>query len=297
MSRSKTKVFGPLVIRSFLIAPANRFDLVRNFLKYTADCYVMDLEDGTPESEKERGRQLVVEAVAHLRSGGLRSPLLVRVNPIASSHFDRDIAAVLNLHIDGIVLPKVETADEVGRLVERIESREDFLQPVRIVVGIETALGVQNVVEVCKASDYVSAVYFGAEDFAADMGAIRSDGGEEVLYARSRVVLGARLAGITAIDQAVVEIRDHDRFRRDAEMGRRLGYHGKICVHPAQAMLANEIFSPRPEEVRWAKRLLDAYEAAIQKGIGTIDFEGQMVDGPLLKRAQRIIAQSMGVHG
>ena len=161
-----------------------------------------------------------------------------------------------------------------------------------ILAGIETMDGVANAYAVCSAHPMVAAVYFGAEDYISDIGGRRTAGGAEVLYARSQVVLAARRARVTAIDQAVIEIRDDVRFQEDAERGRDLGYEGKICLLPRQAALANAAFSPSHQEVEFCVRLIRAYEEALAKGLGTIDFEGRMVDGPLLKRAHGIVAMS-----
>ena len=133
-------------------------------------------------------------------------------------------------------------------------------------------------------------VYFGAEDFAVDMGARRTQAGGEVLYARSRVVLAAKAAGVPAIDQAVVHLRDDEQFRRDATSGRDLGYDGKICLLPRQVELANALFGPSEAEIDHARRLIAAYEAAKAAGRGAIDFEGRMVDEPVFKHAQGVVA-------
>jgi len=163
--------------------------------------------------------------------------------------------------------------------------------------GIESIRGVVNAVALCAAHPRVTSVYFGAEDFIADMGGRRSAVGNEVLYARSQVIIAAKAARITALDQAVLEIRDDTQFREDAARGRDLGYDGKICVLPRQVAIANEVFSPKPEEVVYARRLIETYERATAAGIGTIDFEGKMIDGPLLKRAQRTVALAQRIEG
>lgn len=124
------------------------------------------------------------------------------------------------------------------------------------------------------------------------MGAVRTEEGTEVLYVRSRVVLAARAAGIIAIDQAVAQVRDDDLYRRDAAMGRNLGYHGKMCVLPRQLALCHEVFSPAAAEVDYSRRLLAAYAAAEAQGIGTIAFEGKLLDGPILRRARDVVAMT-----
>ena len=130
------------------------------------------------------------------------------------------------------------------------------------------------------------AVYFGAEDFITDMGGVRTEAGLEVLYARSRVALGARLAGVHAIDQIVPRFDDEERFLDDARAGRAIGYGGKLCIHPSQVPLANQVFSPSVEEIDHARRLVAAHDAAIARGEAAIAFEGQMVDEPMVRRAR-----------
>ena len=133
----------------------------------------------------------------------------------------------------------------------------------------------------------VAGAYFGAEDFIADMGGVRTASSTEVVYARSRVALAARVAGVLAIDQVVTHFGDEDGFLADAARGTPLGYRGKLCIHPAQVTLANRAFSPSPEEIDRARRLLAAYEDAAARGEAAIAFEGQMVDEPLARHAAR----------
>ena len=136
----------------------------------------------------------------------------------------------------------------------------------------------------------VEAAYFGAEDFIADMGGVRTEGNQEVLYGRSQVALAGRLAGVLTLDQVVTDFRNDAAFEREVQEARALGYRGKLCIHPAQVAVANAGFVPSAEEVDFARRLLDAYERASAAGVAAIDFEGQMVDEPLATRARQILA-------
>jgi citrate lyase subunit beta/citryl-CoA lyase len=170
--------------------------------------------------------------------------------------------------------------------IERLEAEVPGRRRIEIMGGIESMQGVIRAVELCAAHPRLRSVYFGAEDFASDIGARRTPAGDEVLYARSQVVLAARASGLVAIDQAVVEIRDDQRCRDDAAKGRDLGYQGKICVVPRQVDLCNELFAPTPDEVAHARALISAYEDACARGLCTIDFNGKMIAGPLLQRAQ-----------
>lgn len=281
------------MIRSFFFAPANRHDLIAKFPRFDADCAVIDLEDGTPPAEKESARARLGEAVAMLREAKLASRLLVRVNEPSSVHYLRDLEASFATDVDGVVIPKLEQGAQLFpalHIIDRHSTEKPVGRPRTIVGGIESIGGVLNVESLVAVDPRMDAIFFGAEDFISDIGGRRTPSGNEVLYARSRVVLAARSRRLIALDQAVTEIRDDDQFTGDAEFGRDLGYTGKICVHPRQVEIANRVFSPSQAELAHSRRLIETYEAAMKAGKGTIDFEGKMIDGPLLKRAQDIVA-------
>jgi citrate lyase subunit beta/citryl-CoA lyase len=281
------------MIRSLFFAPANRPDLVVKFPRFGADCCVIDLEDGTPPGEKQRAREMLRATVDQVRAAGLKGMLTVRVNVPASPHYLADIEAAFACDVDGIVIPKLEEPAQAFpaiHAIQRLDAQSARAKPRTIVGGIESVRGVLNAAEVCARTACVGSVYFGAEDFAADIGGRRTPRGDEVYAARSMVVMAAKAAGIIAIDQAVVDIRNDDLFLEDASRGRDLGYEGKICVTPGQVKLSHRAFSPTAEEREYARRLVATYEDAMARGIGTIDFEGRMIDGPLLKRAQAILA-------
>lgn len=283
---------GEAPVRSMLFAPANRMDFIEKMPRWQADASVIDLEDGTPHDAKVAARATAADGVGRLRAAGLLGQIWVRVNAPASAWFEDDLQAAARMGIDGIVIPKVEDLATLARAEAILSDSEESrpVRPARLIAGLETAWGVHRAVEIAQTGERVAAIYFGAEDFASDIGARRTAEGLEVLYARSQIVLAARLAGIAAIDQVVLEIRDPARFLEDAGVGRQLGYTGKMCVHPSQVELAHHVFTPSSEEADWSRRLLRAYEAAERAGRGTIDFEGQMVDAPLLKRARAILA-------
>jgi citrate lyase subunit beta/citryl-CoA lyase len=281
------------MIRSLFFAPANRPDLVLKFPRFGADCCVIDLEDGTPPGEKQRAREMLQGTVSQVRAAGLEGMLTVRVNVPASPHYLADIGAAFASDVDGIVIPKLEDPEQAFPAVHwirRLDAEAPRAKPRTIVGGLESTLGVLKAVDICARTQCMGSVYFGAEDFAADMDARRTPRGDEVYTARSMVVMAAKAAGLIAIDQAVVDIRNDALFMEDAARGRDLGYQGKICVTPGQVKLSHRAFSPTAEERDYAARLVAAYQAATALGIGTIDFEGRMIDGPLLKRAQAVLA-------
>lgn len=273
--------------RSLTFAPANRHELLAKFCRFEADSYVIDLEDGTPVDAKLSAREQLGQAVAAALTGPLAGRLLVRINALGTPWALGDLAAALALPIDGIVLPKLESQDDM-RAVDGAMAQAG--RSLVTVGGIESMRGVLDVRQATRDAVSLRAVYFGAEDYATEMGFARSDSGEEVLYARQRVVLAARAAGLAPIDQAVVAIRDDAQFTTDAHRGRAFGYAGKICLTPGQSKIANGIFIPSEVEVSHARELLAAVREQEREGHGVIAFRGQMVDAPLIQRAEKLLA-------
>jgi citrate lyase subunit beta/citryl-CoA lyase len=256
------------------------------------------LEDGTPEAEKASARRDLPGTIAYLRQQSLRAQLFVRTNAAGSHHVEADLTAALETPIDGIIMPKLQNADDLDMFCDQLNNAEKRSGRVLHLIGIiETGRGVFKVEELAaKWNAHLSALAFGAEDYITDIGGRRTPEGLEVMYARSRVLLAARVAGLQALDQVVVNIREDEAFRADAEFGRHLGYTGKMCIVPRQVAMANQIFSPSADEIDRSRRLVEAYEAAQAAGRGAIDFEGSMVDEPLLKRARAILQLAADIH-
>lgn len=265
-----------------LFGPASRVDFVPKFVACGADIGVLDLEDAVAESGKQAAR----DAIADARPGDgelAGMALFVRVNALDTPHFDADMAAAAASGASGIIVPKLEDASGVAHV--RTAMTECGIEA--LCAGIESAPGVHRAVEVAGAG--VEMLYFGAEDFITDMGGVRTADNEEVLYARSRVALAARLAEVPALDQVVVDYSDDVRFEREALKARSLGYSGKLCIHPNQVTLANAAFTPSEDEVAWARGVLAAAAEAAASGAGVISYEGTMVDAPILVRAQALL--------
>jgi len=281
------------MIRSFFFAPGNRRDLIDKLPRSAADCYVIDLEDGTPPSEKVAARMATPDSLASLRQAGVVGQIAVRVNDPDSRFFEDDIQALASCDLDAIVIPKLEHAAQLESVLEILRSNiKDAEKDNKkgIIGGIESVRGVLNAVELAEACPEMKALYFGATDIITEIGGQRSVTGLESLYARSRVLLACKAAKIDAIDQGIGAFRDEERFRVDCRAGRAMGYTGKICIHPRQVELANEEFAPTPEEIDYAERLIAAFKKVEASGRGTMDFEGRMVDGPILKQAYDVLA-------
>lgn len=273
----------PRRLRSLLFAPAVRPDFIPKLPGRGADAVVIDCEDATPPEAKAEGRA----NARRLAPGLARScHVTVRVNPPTTEWFAADIRDGLVPELAAVVVPKIETLDRLAEVTAALDAAG--LTDLGILAGIETALGVADARPLL-AHPRVIAAYFGAEDFIADMGGVRTASNDEVAFARGAVALAGRLAGIPTLDQVVTDFRDDERFTAEASGARAMGYAGKLCIHPGQVGLANAAFTPSAAEVERARRLLDAYAAARAAGRAAIDFEGQMVDEPLAAQARRVI--------
>jgi citrate lyase subunit beta/citryl-CoA lyase len=273
-------------LRSLLFAPAVRPDFVAKLPTRGADAVVIDCEDATPANAKSQARINARESAPDLAAAGCH--VYVRVNGVPTEWFADDVRDALTSELAGVIVPKVETIDGLDTVADALDAAG--FGELGVLAGLETARGIADARPLL-AHRRVIAGYFGAEDFIADMGGVRTEAGTEVLYARARVALAARLAGVHALDQIVASFSDDERFLTDAREGRAIGYRGKMCIHPAQVPLANQVFSASDEERRWARDLLAAYEAAARAGEAAIVFEGQMIDEPMARRARAILEE------
>jgi citrate lyase subunit beta/citryl-CoA lyase len=271
--------------RSVLFCPADADALVAKAPRSEPDLVVLDLEDAVPPDRKAAARDHARRNAELLLALDGGPAVAVRVNGPRTPWFADDVAAGLAPGLAAVVVPKFEHAED-GSLVAAALARAG-LAGVGVMAGIETVLGVADCRQLL--GPPVVACYFGAEDYVADLGGQRTPSNAEVATARSLVAMAARLAGVAALDIVVIEHGDHQRFSREAEEARALGYAGKLCIHPAQVPLARSAFTPTPEEVDRARRLIAAYQSAVQDGVGVISFEGVMVDGPVLAQAHTVL--------
>jgi citrate lyase subunit beta / citryl-CoA lyase len=273
-------------LRSLLTAPASRPDLMAKAPRAEPDGVFLDLEDGVPPGAKEAARMNARAAAVEIARANPRTQVFVRVNGIGTPWFDGDFAEALVPELAGVIVPKLESGTDVESVANA--AAQAGLAGLPVMAGIESARGVAHVEHVLCGP--VRWCYFGAEDFVADMGGVRTAGNQEVLYARSRVALAGRIADVHALDQIVADFRADDRYIADAEEGRALGFRGKLCIHPAQVALAHQVFTPSADQVDRARQLLAAYEEAAARGEATLDFEGEMVDEPMARRARSVLA-------
>jgi citrate lyase subunit beta / citryl-CoA lyase len=252
--------------RSMLFVPGNRPDLAAKTPRTGPDVVVIDLEDAVPPADKIAARATARQVALDLMG---TVPVCIRINPPATEWFDGDIASLPD-GLAGVVVPKWEADREFG---------------FPIVAGLETVRGVVNARQILGTS--VIACYFGAEDYIADLGGVRTADNMEVLYARSAVGVAARLAGVPALDMITADFGNDARFTEEATFSRSLGYTGKLCIHPQQVPLANSAFTPSVSEIDRAQRLLAAFN---QANGATIAFEGQMIDDVIARQARALLA-------
>ncbi|MFQ5920684.1 MAG: HpcH/HpaI aldolase/citrate lyase family protein [Nitrososphaerales archaeon] len=279
------------LLRSFLFVPGNNPKFIEKAKTLGADVICLDLEDSVPAKDKETARQLISEAV-RTRPESMRE-VYVRTNSFDSGLVEDEIRAVVHKGIDGIVIPKVNDPGEVhqaSQWITELESKRGIRKySIEVMPSIESARGVVNAYSIASASPRVSALVFGVFDFLLDMGLEYLEDGIEYSYARAKVPVDARAAGVYAIDSIWQKIDDTEGLIRDASAGMRLGYKGKSIIHPSQIEHVHRIFLPGREEVEWARKVAHALSDAMEKGKGAINLEGKMIDAVHYKRAKALL--------
>lgn len=282
--------------KAFLYVPGSDPHKMEKASAAGADCVVLDLEDGVEESSKDAARSNIAQVLRKLDFGSAERA--VRVNGFPSVRCEADLAAVLPGQPEAVVLPKVESAADIERahalLLDAERASGQAEGSTALLAIIESARAMVELEAICRAGvahERLQGLVFGAEDFTADMGATRTPEALELLYARSRLVLYANAFGLQAIDLVTVNFKEEAVLIREATQGAQMGYAGKQVIHPAQIAPVQALFTPSEKEIGWAKRVLAeaARQAALGKGAFTLD--GQMVDRPVLRRAESLLAR------
>lgn len=280
------------LMRSLVFVPGNRANMLERALGFGADIIMVDLEDSVPPGEKAAAADLAIEWVPRLAAAGKR--VMVRVNALDTGFTAGELAAVVGPELAGISIGKGGGAwdlQQVDRLLAPLEAKAGIAAgSIRVIPWIETAQAIVKVHEMATASPRIAGIAFGGEDYTNDMGVIRSDFGAECYYARSAVAVAARAAGVAALDGPFVGFRDPDGLRTDAGNARQMGYTGKFAIHPAQIDIINATFSPQPDDIAYARQVVAAWDAAEAAGRGSLSIDGRMVDVPVVKRAQNLLA-------
>ncbi len=276
------------LLRSLMFVPGNNPRFINKARNLGADIICLDLEDSVPDDEKSKARELIYQALDEEFAG----EVYVRVNSPRSNLIEDDINAIVRKGLRGIVVPKVDEEQEVikvAELLSRLESKQG-LEMLEIIPSIESAKGVVNAYNIAKSSDRVSALVFGIFDYLHDLG-VEYDEQDytSYIYARSKVAVDARAAGVYAIDSIWQKIDDKEGLIRDSKLGMKLGYKGKSIIHPSQIEPVHEIFKPSRDDVEWARKVITALDEAKKEGKGAIRLEGKMIDAVHYKRARAIL--------
>lgn len=280
--------------RAILYIPGDDRHKIEKGAGLEVDSLCLDMEDGVAANRKLAARTTIREALQELDFGG--SERLVRINPVNSGLEREDLEAALSARPDGIVLPKVEEPGEVLWASQQIgdaEQRSGWPEgKITLIAIVETALGILNLKEIARASPRLEAIVFGAEDFAGDVGLIRTPENWEVFYARSAVVTTAAAFNLQAIDLVYVDFKDTEGLVREAKQGAQLGFSGKQIIHPAQIGPVQRAFTPEDQAIAEALRLMEAFEEHQKAGKGAFALDGKMVDAPMMKAARRVLERA-----
>lgn len=282
--------------RALLFMPGDSRHKIEKGAGMNVDSIIMDLEDAIALSRKEEARQSVAAALREVNFG--RSERLVRTNQVIPGWIHtRDIEVTIDGKPDGYVLPKIESAaqiHEVSRLLAAAEVRRGWeLGSIKLLAIIETGRGIVNLKEIVESDPRLEALIFGAEDLAGDIGATRTAEGYEVFYARSAVVTHARAYGKQAIDTVFIDLRaPDDALVAETEKVAGMGYTGKLAIHPRQVEPIQQVFTPKLDDILAAQRLVSAFEAQQGQGVGVFEYEGKMIDMPMIRAARLVLKQA-----
>ena len=274
--------------RSRLYLPGNEPKFMINAGLHQPDAIILDLEDSVHPAEKAAARILVRNALRCIDFKGAER--MVRINQLPLGY--EDLEQVVPELPDVILIPKVESADQVRAVEERIRQileRTNIEGPIWLMPILESALGIEHAFDIATATVTVAAIMIGLEDYTADLGVVKTTEGAESLFARTRLVNAARAAGVQANDSVFGDIGDLTALEAWAIKSRALGFEGMGCLHPRQIPVVNKAYAPSQHELDRAMKIVAAFEAAEAKGLGVVSLGTRMIDPPVVLRAQRIV--------
>lgn len=277
-------------LRSLLFAPGNHARRVEKALSLDADAVILDLEDAVAIAEKPASRSAVAAALQRTRRG----LLYVRVNAFDTEFCFGDLTAVVQPGLDGIILPKIESAAGIAAvdwLLAQLERERGLpARGIDLIPIVETARGLREIDAILAAGTRVRRVAFGAGDFTLDVNMAWSRGEAELAHARAVIVTASRAAGIDApLDTVWVDLTDPEGLEASARTALACGYQGKMCIHPEQIAVVNRVFTPSDAEIAFAERVCAAFEQAEAAGSAAIQLDGKFIDYPIVYRAQRVL--------
>ncbi len=285
--------------RTMLFVPGDNPGMLLNGGVLGADSVIFDLEDAVSLTEKDAARILVRNALNTLDYG--KTEKIVRINALNTKFWQKDLEQIIPAGPDVIMPPKIESAEDIKKIcdyiskIEKEKGLED--KKIKIIPIIETSLGVENSFQIAKASPRLEGLFLGAEDLTANIGAKRTKKGDEIFYSRSRIIIAANAAGIQAIDTPYTDINDEEGLKIDAVFAKDMGFDGKASISPRHVETINQVFTPSKEEIEFAKEVIDAINRAEKEGRGVISMNGQMIDAPIVDRANHVLSIYKSVMG
>lgn len=281
--------------RSLLFVPGGESRKIEAARNAAADTILFDLEDSVALDEKADARRQVATALRDLDFGS--TELAVRVNAPGSAHFEGDLEGVLQAGVRTIMVPKCESSEGMRRVASWVESWEQAgnaeAESVRLLALIETAAGIAQALDVAGATSRIDALCFGHADFALDMGLPDADSSNRVvLHARAGLSIAAKARRLAAIDSVFLAVRDEAAFREDVRLGIELGFEGKLCIHPRQVKIVNQLYTPTPQQVEWATRVVEGWRRCQAEGRGVFTLDNKMIDAPLVAAQRRLLERA-----
>ena len=286
--------------RSMLFLPGNNPNMLINGNCLGSDAVIFDLEDAVSPAEKDAARILVRNTMRYMDFTGCE--IIVRINSIDTPYWKQDLDAIMPEKPALILLPKTGTAQdalEADAYMTQVEEKLGFApNTVGLMPLIETAMGVENAFAIASSTKRVQALFLGAEDLTADLQCKRTKEGKEIEYARTRLVVAARAAGVDVYDTPFTDVNDDEGIVKDAEYAKALGFTGKSSISPRHVEVINAVFSPTQKDVDYAYEVMEAIALAKAQGKGAIALHGKMIDAPIVTRAQRTIdmAEALGMR-
>jgi len=285
-----------MLSRSLLFVPANKEKKLLKINQLQADIILIDLEDAIPLQDKPLARTLLRNHFPNIKK-----PVFVRINSIDTNEFEKDIQLIRtiasNPYVKGIILPKASSKMDIIELsnqLDAIDMEHERSHHLFLIPLIESALGVKHALEIASADDRVVRLAFGGFDYVSDIDAIATDDEQELLYARSEIVIASRCAQLQKpIDTVFVDIHDTARFENRCHYAKSLGFAGKLVIHPIQIDVANRVFSPSPKEVEEAEQIMTSITKHNHEGV--FQMNGKMVDKPIIDKAKRILEEYQSI--
>ena len=277
--------------RSRLYLPGNEPKYFVNAGLHGPDTVILDLEDSVHHAEKDAARLLVRNALRAVDFGAAERMVRINQLPLGLT----DLEEIVPQSPDLILIPKVETAEQVSDVVGAIDSiaqRADMTRPIWLMPILESALGIENAFAIATASERIAAITIGLEDYTADLGVVKTPEGTESLYARQRVVNAAHAAHVQAIDSVYGDVSDIDGLLRWGGSSRAMGFEGMGCIHPVQIEIIHRAFAPAPNELEKALTIVAAFEDAQARGLGVVSLGAKMIDAPVVQRAVKLVARA-----